>query len=158
LASVTWFLQDVSTYGIAIFMPLMIEAAFAAEDSQRHAAAQIDHVLLGAEGTALVDVGLLIIFGVFLFQFMTNLGPNCQSYLLTGELFPVRLCGLGSGFDAASGKLGAVIAAFLFPGWLSQFGRDRLLALLALASLLGALIIWRFRIESRVLNWSSHES
>jgi hypothetical protein len=35
---------------------------------------------------------------------------------------------------------------------LNQFGSDRLLALLALTSLLGALITWRFRIETRGLN------
>jgi nitrate/nitrite transporter NarK len=94
----------------------------------------------------------LIIVGLFLFQLMTNLGPNSQTYLLAGELFPLRLRGLGSGFAAASGKVGAVITAFLFPGLLNQFGSDRLLALLALTSLLGALITWRFRIETRGLN------
>ena len=198
LASVPWFLQDLSTYGIAIFTPLMIEAAFAAEDAPRHGAAVVDHALLGAKGTALVDVGFLlgiavaivladrwgriplqilgfigcalgllvatvgsrgsspnfplIIVGLFLFQLMTNLGPNSQTYLLAGELFPLRLRGLGSGFAAASGKVGAVITAFLFPGLLNQFGSDHLLALLALTSLLGALITWRFRIETRGLN------
>jgi putative MFS transporter len=198
LASVPWFLQDLSTYGIGIFTPLMIEAAFAPEDLQSNAAGLSDHILLGAKGTALVDVGFLIgiavaialadrwgriplqilgfigcalglliamasdhgsslsipwlIFGFFLFQFMTNLGPNSQTYLLAGELFPVRLRGLGAGFAAASGKLGAVITALLFPAMLNQLGRDRLLALLALTSLLGALITWRFRIETRGLN------
>ena len=198
LASVPWFLQDLSTYGIGIFMPMILAAAFNADDSPRNATAVLQEALLGARGTALVDVGFLVgiamailladrwgriplqilgfigcalglliatvgsrgsslnlpfvVFGFFLFQFMTNLGPNSQTYLLSGELFPVGLRGLGAGFAAASGKVGAVITAFLFPGLLRQLGSDRLLPLLAFTSLLGALITWRFRIETRGLN------
>lgn len=198
LASVPWFLQDLSTYGIGIFTPMIMAAAFNADDSQRNGTAVIQDTLLGARGTALVDVGFLVgiavaivladrwgriplqilgfigcalglliatagsrgsslnlpfvVLGFFLFQFMTNLGPNSQTYLLSGELFPVGLRGLGAGFAAASGKVGAVITAFLFPGLLRQLGSDRLLPLLAFTSLLGALITWRFRIETRGLN------
>jgi hypothetical protein len=36
---------------------------------------------------------LLIFAGFMLFNFMTNLGPNSQTYLLAGEVFPRRLCG-----------------------------------------------------------------
>ena len=118
-------------------------------------AAVIHNDLLGAKGTALVDVGFLIgiavaialadrwgriplqilgfvgcaaglllaaagslnattnvpviIAGFFLFQLMTNLGPNSQTYLLAGEVFPIRLRGLGAGVAAACGKVGAVI-------------------------------------------------
>ena len=33
---------------------------------------------------------LLIFSGFMLFNFMTNLGPNAQTYLLAGEVFPTR--------------------------------------------------------------------
>ncbi|NBO82576.1 MAG: MFS transporter, partial [Betaproteobacteria bacterium] len=49
---------------------------------------------------------------------------------------------------AATGKVGAVITAFLFPTLLADWGTDRLLPLLALTSLLGAVITWTYRIET----------
>ena len=36
----------------------------------------------------------LIVSGFILFQFMTNLGPNPQTYLLAGGVFPKHLRGL----------------------------------------------------------------
>lgn len=198
LASLPWFLQDLSTYGIGIFTPVIIAATFGMTNNQHTVAAVIHNDLLGAKGTALVDVGFLIgiavaialadrwgriplqilgfvgcaaglllaaagslnattnvpviIAGFFLFQLMTNLGPNSQTYLLAGEVFPIRLRGLGAGVAAACGKVGAVITAFLFPTLLNDLGTDRLLPLLAITSLVGAVITWRFRIETAGVN------
>ena len=87
---------------------------------------------------------------------MTNLGPNSQTYLLAGEVFPLRLRGLGAGFAAAAGKVGAVITAFFFPALLRSMGSDRLLLLLALTSLVGALITWFYRIETRGMDMEKH--
>ena len=42
----------------------------------------------------------LIMAGVMLFNFMTNLGPNAQTYLLAGEVFPTEVRGMGAGFAA----------------------------------------------------------
>ena len=194
LASVPWFLQDLSTYGIGLFTPVIIAAAFGAEDPGTTFDAQIHNLLLGARGTALVDVGFLIgiaiaialadrlgriplqiigfigcsiglliaaagsagasrnlpliVSGFFLFQLMTNLGPNAQTYLLAGEVFPTRIRGLGAGFAAAAGKAGAVITAFCFPVLLKQIGSERLLPMLAFTSLIGAWITWLYRIET----------
>ena len=50
----------------------------------------------------------LIFAGFMLFNFMTNIGPNAQTYLLAGEVFPTRLRGTGAGFAAAVGKVGAI--------------------------------------------------
>ena len=57
----------------------------------------------------------LIFVGFMLFDFMTNLGPNAQTYLLAGEVFPTAVRGQGAGFAAAFAKIGAVTTAFLFP-------------------------------------------
>src|ERR1700691_4047965 len=62
---------------------------------------------------------LLIFSGFMLFNFMTNLGPNAQTYLLAGEVFPTQVRGLGAGFAAAFAKIGAVLTAFFFPILLS---------------------------------------
>jgi nitrate/nitrite transporter NarK len=90
----------------------------------------------------------LIFAGFMLFDFMTNLGPNAQTYLLAGEVFPTEIRGMGAGFAAAFAKVGAVLTAFLFPILLSAIGTKYLLYLLIIASILGAIVTWMFRIET----------
>ena len=83
---------------------------------------------------------LLIFAGFMLFNFMTNLGPNAQTYLLAGEVFPTAIRGKGAGFAAAFAKIGAVMTAFLFPILLDSIGTQSLLYCLIVTSLLGAAI------------------
>jgi nitrate/nitrite transporter NarK len=91
---------------------------------------------------------LLIFAGFMLFNFMTNLGPNSQTYLLAGEVFPTAIRGKGAGFAAAFAKIGAVMTAFLFPILLDTIGTQALLYGLIVTSVLGAAITWFFRIET----------
>ena len=90
----------------------------------------------------------LIFAGFMLFNFMTNMGPNAQTYLLAGEVFPTRLRGTGAGFAAAVAKIGAVMTAFLFPILMKDLGTQTLLLILVGTSLLGAVITGMFRIET----------
>jgi putative MFS transporter len=98
-----------------------------------------------AEGAAQM---VLIFAGFMLFNFMTNMGPNAQTYLLAGEVFPTRLRGTGAGFAAAVAKVGAVMTAFLFPILLKDLGTQTLLLILVGTSLLGAVITGLFHIET----------
>ena len=91
---------------------------------------------------------VLLFGGFMLFNFMTNVGPNAQTYLLAGEVFPTEVRGKGAGFAAAFAKVGAVLTAFLFPVLLADTGVDFLLIVLIATSLLGAWITWQFRIET----------
>ncbi|WP_109478726.1 MFS transporter [Paraburkholderia sp. C35] len=100
----------------------------------------------GATKTAMIFVGFM------LFNFMTNLGPNAQTYLLAGEVFPTSIRGTGAGFAAAVGKIGAVATAFLFPILLNSIGTGPLLYILVATSLLGAVVTWIFRIETNGVN------
>lgn len=95
---------------------------------------------------------LLLFGGFMIFNFMTNIGPNAQTYLLAGEVFPTSIRGKGAGFAAAFAKVGAVITAFVFPVVLASAGTDWLLAGLVFTSLLGALVTWWFRIETKGVN------
>jgi MFS transporter, putative metabolite transport protein len=95
---------------------------------------------------------LLIFAGFMLFNFMTNLGPNSQTYLLAGEVFPTTIRGKGAGFAAAFAKIGAVMTAFLFPVMLDTVGTEVLLYGLIVTSVLGAAITWLFRIETTGVN------
>ena len=94
----------------------------------------------------------LIFIGFMLFDFMTNLGPNAQTYLLAGEVFPTAIRGAGAGFAAGFAKIGAVATAFLFPILLGAIGTRLLLYGLIVAFLLGALVTWLFRIETAGVN------
>lgn len=198
LASVPWFLQDLSTYGIGIFTPTILAAAIG-DVRVTHSNDLTDIIandMLAAKGAGFIDllllagmiaavlladrvgriplqilgfigcaVGLLVasfsvdydgsmqIFliyvGFMLFNFMTNLGPNAQTYLLAGEVFPTHVRGLGAGFAAAFAKVGAVLTAFLFPILLADIGTQVLLYGLAAASIVGAWVTWSFGIETK---------
>ena len=111
--------------------------------------------LLLASFSSMVSGGastLLIFAGFMLFNFMTNLGPNAQTYLLAGEVFPTAIRGKGAGFAAAFAKIGAVLTAFLFPILLSSIGTTALLYGLIVTSILGAIVTWFFRIETTGIN------
>jgi putative MFS transporter len=196
LAAVPWFLQDLSTYGIGIFTPVILAATIGAAGHPHNVTDIIHNVLLSAKGTAYLDILLVVgvltaimlveragriklqiigfigcafglglaalsmnfdggmkmtlLFGGFmLFNFMTNLGPNAQTYLLAGEVFPTAIRGYGAGFAASFAKIGAVATAFLFPILLRTIGTQSLLIILIVASLLGAIVTWMYRIETR---------
>ncbi len=200
LASVPWFLQDLSTYGIGIFTPTILAATIGQKaEHVRSMSDLIANATLAAKGDAMITtllivgiacavfladrlgriwlqvfgfigcaVGLflaslsvdftghlkiVVIFaGFMLFDFMTNLGPNAQTYLLAGEVFPTAVRGKGAGFAAAFAKIGAVATAFLFPILLVTIGTRWLLYGLVISSILGAIVTWMYRIETTGIN------
>src|SRR5215468_10465360 len=98
-------------------------------------------------------LGAVLLFtGFMLFSFMTNMGPNAMTYLIAGEVFPCAIRGMGAGFAASVGKIGAVMTAFLFPILLKDIGTDVLLLILVGTSLMGALVTWRYAIETKGIN------
>jgi MFS transporter, putative metabolite transport protein len=62
LASVPWFLQDLSTYGIGIFTPTILLAVIGAESDGQTLHATIHNDILGAKGSALMEV--LFVVGI----------------------------------------------------------------------------------------------
>ena len=171
-----WFLQDLGTYGIGIFTPLVLAASFGhGKDHPNTLADLIGNEILAAKGAAFLDVLLivgilaavlladrlgrirlqvlgfigcavglliasmavgiradpmatmLIFVGFMLFNFMTNMGPNAQTYLLAGEVFPTAVRGRVRGFAASFAKIGAVTTVFLFPILLHEIGEQVLL-------------------------------
>ena len=93
-----------------------------------------------------------IFCGFMLFNCMTNLGPNAMTYLIAGEVFPTHIRGMGAGFAASFAKIGAVLTAFFFPILIKEIGTATLLYGLVAASLAGAVITWRFGIETKGIN------
>jgi PHS family inorganic phosphate transporter-like MFS transporter len=47
-------------------------------------------------------------------QFFFNFGPNSTTFIIPAEVFPTRIRATGHGISAASGKLGAILAAQCF--------------------------------------------
>jgi MFS family permease len=200
LASLPWFLQDLATYGIGIFTPIILASTVGAKNEHARNLAEVIHGdLMAAKGAVFIDA--LLIFGMIgavlladrigrirlqvvgfigcalglflaslsvhmagtakmffvfagfmVFNFMTNLGPNAMTYLLAGEVFPTHIRGLGAGFAASFAKIGAVLTSFLFPIFLKDLGTATLLYILIGTSLLGAVITWRFGVETKGLN------
>ena len=199
-ASVPWFIQDLGTYGIGIFTPVILATALGGgADHVRSLSDLISDAILAAKGAAMINVLLivgimcavvladrlgriklqifgfigcavglllasfsidaegstkvmLIFAGFMLFDFMTNLGPNAQTYLLAGEVFPTEVRGMGAGFAAAFAKIGAVMTAFLFPILLAAIGTRALLYGLIVTSVVGAVVTWMYRIETTGVN------
>src|SRR5580693_2864575 len=165
LASVPWFLQDLdAAKGAALTTSLLLVGivfAIALADVVGRISLQVFGFLGCAVGLFLASLSthfsdgeslLLIFAGFLLFNFMTNLGPNAQTYLLAGEVFPTAIRGKGAGFAAAFAKIGAVMTAFLFPILLDSIGTQALLYGLIVTSILGAAVTWFFRIETTGVN------
>ncbi|KAG3054271.1 hypothetical protein PI124_g23664 [Phytophthora idaei] len=47
-------------------------------------------------------------------QFFFNFGPNATTFIIPAEVFPTAVRSTGHGISAASGKVGAIIAAQCF--------------------------------------------
>ncbi len=62
LASVPWFLQDLSTYGIGIFTPVILAATIGTAGAVSDVPGVVHKALLSAQGTAMLDV--LLILGI----------------------------------------------------------------------------------------------
>lgn len=153
--------NDIAAARGAAFLDLLLIAGMAAAILLVDRAGRIRLQVIGfvgcAAGLALAGLStgttgtaqtVLLFGGFMLFNFMTNMGPNAQTYLLAGEVFPTGVRGLGAGFAASAAKVGAVLTVFLFPVLLHDLGIDLLLAILVGTSLLGAAVTWRFRIET----------
>lgn len=200
LASVPWFLQGLSAYGIGIFTPTILASAVGQKsDHVRNLADLINNDVLAAKGSGFIDlllvvgiiaaiafvdrfgsiklqmagfigcaVGLaiaassgyftggtqifLISLGFMTFNFMTDMGPNAQTYLIAGEVFPTKVRGMGAGFAAAFAKIGAVSTAFLFQILLADIGTQALLLGLVATSLVGAAVTGASRIRTTGVN------
>ncbi len=72
--------------------------------------------------------------------FFIEFGPNVTTFIFPAEVFPVEVRGLGDGISAGSGKLGAFAGAFLMPLFILHLGLAGTMGILAVVSLLGALL------------------
>jgi MFS transporter, putative metabolite transport protein len=70
LASVPWFLQDLGVYGIGIFTPTILGAVIGKESKSHGLSDTIHNDILGAKGSAMMDV--LFVLGVIVAIFLVD--------------------------------------------------------------------------------------
>lgn len=92
-------------------------------------------VLWLAPGITTLPIDFLLVYAVS--YFFIEFGPNSTTFVFPSEVFPVTVRGWGFGISASTGKLGAAVAAFLFPVLLVQLHLAGTMGLLAGISLLG---------------------
>ena len=94
--------------------------------------------MLGSASSSLV-----LTFALFaVYNFSLSMGPGAISGagLLGVELAPTRIRSIAQSLTVVGGRIGAALAAFVFPELLGQIGRTALLIVLACVSLFGAAI------------------
>jgi MFS family permease len=91
-----------------------------------------------APGITTAPVAFLLVYAVS--YFFIEFGPNSTTFVYPAEVFPVTVRGLGFGISASTGKMGAAVAAFLFPLLLVQLKLPGTMGLLAGISVLGVLL------------------
>ncbi len=80
----------------------------------------------------------LAIYGLTFF--FANLGPNTTTFVYPSEVFPTAFRTTGHGIAAASGKIGAVVAVFVFATFYQVYGLPWFFGLLAAVSFVGFLL------------------
>lgn len=86
-------------------------------------------------GITSLPTDFLLVYAVS--YFFIEFGPNSTTFVFPSEVFPVTVRGWGFGISASAGKLGAAVAAFLFPVLLVQLHLAGTMGLLAGISVLG---------------------
>ena len=84
-------------------------------------------------------VGILPVFLAFygLTFFFANFGPNTTTFVYPSEVFPTAFRTTGHGIAAAAGKVGAVVAVFVFASFYEVHGIPWFFGILAVVSFLG---------------------
>ncbi|BFH72762.1 MFS transporter [Sulfurisphaera javensis] len=87
----------------------------------------------------------IMAFAIYsLSYFFIDFGPNTTTFVVPAEVYPVRYRTTGHGISAASGKLGAAITTYFFPALLASIGVKDILVMLAILSIVGAILTYFF--------------
>src|SRR5262249_2545614 len=131
LASIPWFLQDLSTYGIGIFTPTILATLIGAQiDHPRNTAELIQSDVLATKGAALIDV-LLIVGMVFAVLLADRVGR------ISLQLFGFVGCAVGLLLAAFSLKTGGttttvlLFAGFMVFSFMTNIGPNAMTYLIA---------------------------
>jgi MFS transporter, putative metabolite transport protein len=131
LASVPWFLQDLSTYGIGIFTPTILATLVGASIAHpRNTADLVQSDLIATKGAALIDV-LLIVGIVFAVVLADRIGRiRLQIFGFIGCAVGLLLAAFSLG---TSGTLSVVLvfAGFMLFNFMTNIGPNAMTYLIA---------------------------
>jgi MFS transporter, PHS family, inorganic phosphate transporter len=97
-------------------------------------------LLLSIGWGSLVAVLPAFLFLYALTFFFANFGPNTTTFVYPSEVFPTAFRTTGHGIAAAAGKVGAVLAVFVFATLYQVYGLAWFFGLLATVSFLGCVL------------------
>jgi len=95
--------------------------------------------VLGLAFSSLKTHASWLFFALYAMTFLfANFGPNSTTYVIPGEIFPSQIKATFHGLSAASGKIGGVVGAQLFPLLNPHTDRGKVHCLLLCAFISGA--------------------
>lgn len=103
-------------------------------------------ILLAVAGQKMNSWLLVTVFA--LMQVCINAGPNTTTWIVAAEVFPTRLRARGQGSATAFSRMGAACGAFGLPIIDAHAGAFAVFAIVGGASMVAALITWRYLPET----------
>jgi putative MFS transporter len=155
LASVPWFLQDLGTYGIGIFTPTILATVVGARiDHPRNTAELIQSDILATKGAAFIDVLLRADLGKRGRETRTRAADRCRKHLARDQVGHRVRADIGHETEQheAAEEQHARDRSADVERQRREIGTDLLLLILVGTSLVGALVTWRYAIETKGIN------
>jgi MFS transporter, putative metabolite transport protein len=130
-ASLPWFIQDLSTYGIGIFTPVILSKIVGTADSAPSTISQIVHTdMLATKGAAMIDLLLLVgsILAIFLVDRFGRI--KLQIFGFIGCAIGLLIAALSYNFSAG-GRLVCIYIGFMIFNFMTNLGPNSMTYLLA---------------------------
>lgn len=131
LAALPWFLQDLDTYGIGIFTPIILAGTMGiVHEPARHLADVIHKDMLGAKGAALID--LFLIVGIVVAVLLADRVGRIRL-----QVFGFLGCALGlllalvSQYCGGGARMVLIFAGFMVFNFMTNLGPNAMTYLLA---------------------------
>ena len=130
LASVPWFLQDLGTYGIGVFTPTILAAMIGAKDPGHGLSAIIHNDMLGARGSAIMDICFFIgiIVAILLVERVGRIKLQIVGFV--GCAFGLLMAALSIRSDASNNMV-LLFAGFTLFYFMTNLGPNAMTYLLA---------------------------
>lgn len=130
-ASVPWFLQDLGTYGIGIFTPIILAGSIGVISTDERNLAEVTHnAMLAAKGAAVIDI-LLIVGIVMAVLFADRLGRiSLQIIGFIGCAVGLLLAAVSENFTGNT-QITLIFAGFMIFNFMTNLGPNAMTYLLA---------------------------
>ncbi len=90
---------------------------------------------------------MVVVGGLMVVNFFMGMGPGLTAGMLPAEIFPTSMRAMAQGLATAFSRIGAVVGVFVLGFFETHGGFASVLMVTGVASLLGGLMTWAFRIE-----------